>query len=604
MNRDQINALSPEPLDRRFLADAFARLPQRWAQPVGKTYSHNYRTKGRKAANLAVLDVLDSVEGFRFGVASNEDGLRDFAKARADECFRAAARYVDADMALEAMRGVALRYGIQPPSGRNVTKTGERARLLDDLWWRRQARKVAGRNVEGAAVKVGLVHRYAGLYVSDETLQRRAGQKRRNRALLESIIAINDAESGRNEYTLQELSDLGVSNPEKRRMELMTRLAGFDELAVLQGHAAEFYTLTAPSKFHARESITGKENRTYSGIHPKETQVYLCGVWSRARAELHRLGIRIYGFRVCEPHHDGTPHWHMVMFMQPEHVETVRQVMRKHALKVDGSERGADVHRFKAEAIDRKKGSAVGYLAKYIAKNIDGYGVGDDWEGVAGENDATTSARRVDAWAACWGIRQFQQIGGASVTVWRELRRMNADEVEDLLLRAIVQAADAGGERDDSGLNGWARFTNLMGGPFAKRKDATVSTHYVGGIDVQTGELLFNKYGEIAGNKIKGVLCDGQVIETRLREWVFQRSGAAVSPWSSVNNCTRLPEGAEEINREFAKKIELSAQRAEFCPVDWSIAGKVRGWEAFPAYMQRVRAGISFDGRGMVWQEQ
>lgn len=573
MNRNQINALSPEPLDRRFLADAFARLPQRWVQPVAKTYTHKYRGEGRRAANLAVLDVLESIEGFRFGVASNEDGLRDFAKARADECFRAAARWKDADAALEAMRGVALRYGIQPPSGRNVTKTGERARLLDDLWWRRQARKVAGRNVEGAAVNVGLVHRYAGLYVSDETLQRRAGQKRRNRALLESIIAINDADDGRKEYTLQELSDLGVSNPEKRRMELMTRLAGFDELAVLQGHAAEFYTLTAPSKYHARDSITGKVNPKYQHFTPAETQKYLCGVWQRIRAELHRLGIKIYGFRVCEPHHDGCPHWHMVMFMQPEHVEAVRQVMRKHALKVDGKENGAELHRFKAEAIDRKKGSAVGYLAKYIAKNIDGYGVGEDWEAVAGEDDATTSARRVDAWASCWGIRQFQQIGGASVTVWRELRRMDAEEVEDLLLRAIVQAADAGGERDGSGLNGWARFTNLMGGPFAKRKDATVSTHYVGGIDVQTGEILFNKYGEIAGNKIKGVLCDGQVIETRLREWVFKRGGAAASPWSSVNNCTRPIPGAAEIDAEFFAAVAVKREEPAFMPVDFKYRG-------------------------------
>lgn len=40
---------------------------------------------------------------------------------------------------------------------------------------------------------------------------------------------------------------------------------------------------------------------------PSITQKYLTGLWAKIGAKLHRENLRIYGFRVAEPHHDGTP---------------------------------------------------------------------------------------------------------------------------------------------------------------------------------------------------------------------------------------------------------------------------------------------------------
>lgn len=393
------------------------------------------------------------------------------------------------------------------------------ARVCDPVWWRRQIRKIAARQFEDFARSSGMVSFSNQIYCSDTTLRRRVEQKKRNRKLLESLEAENSAGQV---YTLAELSDLSVSNPVNKRHELMTRISGFEEYAKNSTHVDEltseevnfvgiFPTLTAPSKYHPKTTRKTRDGITYAipnskfaGFTARDTNDYLCGVWAGIRAEWARRNIHPFGFRMVEPHHDGTPHWHMVLFLPENRLIEASYVFNHYAKREDGDEYGADRARSTIVYIDPAKGSAAGYCAKYVAKNIDGFSLESDLYG----RDALRSAMRIEAWASTNGIRQFQQIGGPSVTVYREARRIKIGELVldiDDHARKIIDAADSGD---------WESYTTLMGGAICKLEDRPIRPQMISREEE-------NKYGEFSA-VLAGLITASSTIPTRNETWVIR----------------------------------------------------------------------------------
>lgn len=476
-------------------------------------------------------------------------------------------------------------------------------RLQDGRWWRHFLRRTLGRRLENLLRKdFNLIHRRHWLYVSAPALQRRREQKRRNQALLESLQMVNELGQS---FTLAELVEKSTANPAVRRAELMTRIAGFEYIAREMGHIGEFITITCPSRFHRAHHLSGKANSKYDGSSPSEAQAYLQKTWSRIQAALQRQGVSVYGFRVAEPHHDGTPHWHGLFFMQKNHRKAFRRVVARYACRDSREELGLDYFITKAaateqarriqamqrrraieqgqsghvsslksllagmqtesefweqadwcafqkvdarvdfKAIDWRRGTAAGYIAKYIAKNVDGKNAFGDSVGLDYEADgrnAVETAELVDAWASLHGIRQFQQIGGPSVTVWRELRRegMTAGDYNDTIVRAAC-AADAGD---------WGKFTMIMGGATAKRAERPIHLY-------KEDQQDLNRYQEPKPAMIRGVfeISTGQIKISRIHEWQMLQGGAA-APWTGVNNSTKSFNVEEVDDYEIKNNVE------------------------------------------------
>lgn len=587
------------------------------------------------------------------------------------------------------------RYGIELADVEEHGPLPVLRRLTDARWWRLKVRKLQAREVERVAILLRRVRKGREIYCSDETVRRRSAQRWRNRKYLEATKAVNltsepDERTGeRQTYTLAQLADLSTSNPKIKRVELMVRVRGFDEVAQQLGHVREFWTLTAPSRFH-RWATAGdrrkkanptspamvRENPAWDGSMPWDAQRWLCAAWSRIRAALARHGVRLYGFRVVEAHHDGTPHWHAAMFYSPhwqrplfdaegeligfdpdttraaaprvraivrrymaeEERKAAKEARRAHdraerrrerarekaerlQAKADASTERAvktrqaaadawaafraardladaagklqrrtartlqerEAHGFDAKAIDPAKGDAAGYLAKYITKAIESGEAGELVQEDLYGYDAGQSAKRVDAWASATRTRQFQQIGGPSVTTWREVRRaMGREATQGDLFNApkVVQlAAEAADESD------WRAFVLLMGGPTVRRQDQLMRLDYRAPHDPETGELIgapLNRYGEDPAARVYGLSYHAETgeavtVRTRLNVWAIKRPG---EERPALGECAEFAREAEDTRREIAATAEwlpwafdVLEREAEAGPGAWFFMG-------------------------------
>ncbi len=599
LTQSQIDFFTVSPDDFAYANEFIAGIPDFLTKYFAYKYKKTFQELGRKSANSWLrgamggrgnnVGVLARIEGVMARYKNNysintpranrnvvgleefsREEVEDFSKAMADGAYNLLNEFSDKHLNVQmkddehiegTMKALYKRlayfvqeWGIEAPYYDEYQKGNltphkcdiALSKIICESWWFGRLWKLRNQKREHLNIAAGQVHKKASVYCSRECVQMWLEQKRKNTDYIKQMILINDDDPDEL-IPLEDMFYRTVSNPAVRRCELMVRMRGYEELADKLGYVGEFYTFTAPSCKHANLS-KGGFNKKWDFSHPKDTQNYLCKQFSKIRAALSRKGIFPFGFRVVEPHHDGTPHWHLLLFMPKNQVTDCRQIYRRYALEVDGDEAGAKKNRFVAKRIKKSKGSATGYIAKYIAKNIDGYALEGEKCDETGK-ELKDIAKNVSAWASHWRIHQFQQLGGTPVTVWRELRRLKGKEIADKPeLTALIQACDKGE---------WAKYVELQGGANIKRADLLARTAYE--------DREPNTYGEIS-RKVVGVIeqktIAKEIIITRDKNWTLAKKSTVTQsdhqkqdersqnngrsqtisglcpPWSSVNNCT------------------------------------------------------------------
>jgi hypothetical protein len=215
-----------------------------------------------------------------------------------------------------------------------------------------------------------------------------------------------------------------------------------------KGRTALFVTLTAPAYFHPNP--TNGQN-SWDGSSVTDSHEWFTKTWARFRTDLKNKGINIDGMRVTEPHKDGSEHWHVLMYVKPDDLPTVKAAIQR---RFKHSERAVTFSEEAPDDKESKKASPASYMMKYITKGI----TPEDEEEEDNDTPPITrkpmtpeeikkkntkaSAAAADAWRATWGVRAFQFFGilYGKQTLWRELRRLQ-EQPDEPTARRLWRAA-------------------------------------------------------------------------------------------------------------------------------------------------------------------
>ena len=209
-------------------------------------------------------------------------------------------------------------------------------------------------------IKINMTQKYYGLL--EEDLEGVEEKLNKQKMFLQNTYLHDKINSN---YTpLINLAMSAYHSPKRYYSEIQNRVNTLVKYANENNLKPIFMTLTLASEYHKyKTSKSGKliANPKYNGMTPKESAKILTKMFAKIRQDRALKDLtkeeRIY-FRANEPHKDGTPHTHILMFIPKDRVEKV-----KNAYKRLYDKRANDI-----QIINDNIDNSVAYLMKYINK--------------------------------------------------------------------------------------------------------------------------------------------------------------------------------------------------------------------------------------------
>lgn len=349
-------------------------------------------------------------------------------------------------------------------------------------WFRRALTRHARQLADYFSLLMSEIGRKASPIVSRPVLESRERQIQWQTAFAHSHQLVTTAGNG--EQIAVMFSD-PKSDAWRRASKNYIRLKGLDAFCEKAGLQGYFVTITLPSQYHPNPA---NGNRSWDGSTPIDAHKRLQALWRTFQRRFGESGKKVFGVRVEEPHDDACPHWHALIYVEPE--------------------READFHaRFQAVfgtgfstkvvLIDRSLSTGASYLTKYINPRF-----GKDENESEMVNPKAEKAARYDAYRASWGGRsiQFFDIPGSS-SIWDELRRIKSESEQFAQLSKDGQLLRSCARLEPPDYGEFLTLLQKMNADKPRRVHVVYA-------ETESGSRL-----------IQGIFVDGQVIETHQQTW-------------------------------------------------------------------------------------
>ena len=164
-----------------------------------------------------------------------------------------------------------------------------------------------------------------------------------------------------------------------------------------------FITLTLPPRFHSA-SVTHTTEQHDPSLTPHDQMLFFSQAWRRIFARFAKRGWIPLGAWNPEPHSDGTPHRHAVLFLTMEQYELLKACLDDEFPQPEGK---TDVS-YKIDRINESEvGNTVAYIRGYMQKHckssknrkITTEDIGDE------EHNTDEALARVNAWKSTYRAR-------------------------------------------------------------------------------------------------------------------------------------------------------------------------------------------------------
>lgn len=307
---------------------------------------------------------------------------------------------------------------VEQPVHGLMPSPSERRRLERQTHMRR-LRREAGRADSWLAACLGLVGgrrgdgrpdfiSYAGLY-RWQFRQRRAAEYGRTHAIF-------DGKSG------TALDVVMRAAAEARRAQVVAMTMGMVEAGKRQGLTPVFVTLTLPPEWHPNPSKGGQHHDP--ALSPAAAADHLQDLWHRVLAMLRKRRVKLWGLWVVEPHRDGCPHRHAVVWMRADEIGDLRECVEHHF---------PGEHQTEIRPLCDGAASAATYILTYVMKGLpSAERVVPDGKLKPTEEDHHGQWSRYRAWASQIGVRRWGTFGlrRGLTSLWRGIYGMKEAPAE------------------------------------------------------------------------------------------------------------------------------------------------------------------------------